>query len=533
MAVSEDRKYTKAFIFNLLEGVKGKTLGEVDSSSQFSRTEKSSKITGIAGDVIEQSVFRYARDSRQECDIEIDGQLVELKTTGVRVPKSDYHLAKGKTGDAYNVYLGAKEGISITGVTFEPTIETDFPTSHFWQKAEHLLIVFYEYKPYEVVPASEYASFSIVDYCYNTFSHNEKNQLQNDWEIVRDYLQPIYEEYKSQVERNERLQGFTHILRPDLMLIELVPGFKKRKNGSYQKPRYRLKQTFVDYIVRGHFNKSRQSNEIQLKESFSSFAELDARCHSLTERYGGKTFAQLKEELKIDTDVSAKYFGALCILRMFDVDGTRLNQITDFQKAGIIAKTITLTPQGGRTEDMKLQHIDFEEWADRDVDFEESEIYTYFCEHSFLCPIFREQGETQRVRFDNEDMQAAEDQRVIQELGKTTFEGFKRFAFDDEFINGQVKRTWHDSRSLIHRNELEWEYVLDKDGNRQKNASGSYKGAPKFPKSRDYTVFFRGGANDSSQKARTECVNGIYMLPQYFWLKGSYIVDKLRTIQFL
>ena len=33
------------------------TLGEVDSSHQFARTEVSPKITGIAGDVIEQSVF--------------------------------------------------------------------------------------------------------------------------------------------------------------------------------------------------------------------------------------------------------------------------------------------------------------------------------------------------------------------------------------------------------------------------------------------------------------------------------------------
>ena len=69
MAVSDDRKYTKAFVHALLEGVKGKTLGEVDTSSQFARTEKSEKITGIAGDVIEQSVFGYERDSKQECDI--------------------------------------------------------------------------------------------------------------------------------------------------------------------------------------------------------------------------------------------------------------------------------------------------------------------------------------------------------------------------------------------------------------------------------------------------------------------------------
>ena len=134
MAVSEDRKFTKEQVYNLLEKVKGKSLGEVDSSRQFDRTIDSPKITGIAGDVIEQSVFGYQKDSKQECDIEIDGVLTELKTTGVRVPKADLKAVRGKKGEAYNAYLGAKEGISITGVTFEPTIQLDFNTSHFLGK---------------------------------------------------------------------------------------------------------------------------------------------------------------------------------------------------------------------------------------------------------------------------------------------------------------------------------------------------------------------------------------------------------------
>lgn len=253
MAVSEDRKFTKEQVYNLLEGAKGKTLGEVDKSHQFARTLESTKITGIAGDVIEQSVFGYKKDSKQECDIEIDGVLTEVKTTGVRVPKRDQKNANGKTGEAYNVYLGAKEGISITHVTFEPPIQTDFDTSHFWEKTERLLIIFYEYKSYEVVPASGYAKFPIVDYCYNSFSQEEKDKLQNDWEIVSSHLQQVYHDYQDAEKRNEQLVGFTHLLRPNLLLIELVPGFKRTATGSYQKPRYRLKQTFVDYIVRGHF----------------------------------------------------------------------------------------------------------------------------------------------------------------------------------------------------------------------------------------------------------------------------------------
>lgn len=513
MAVSDDRKFTKAQVLEILTGAIGKTLGEVDKSHQFARTEKSAKITGIAGDVIEQSVFGYERDSKQECDIEIDGVLTELKTTGVRVPKADFEKARGKSGSAYNVYLGAKEGISITGVTFEPTIQTDFETSHFWEKSEHLLIVFYEYKSYEVVPASAYAKFPIVDYCYNTFSEEEQAKLRNDWEIVRDYLKNIYNEFSNQKDRNENLVGFTHVLRPNLLLIELVPGFKKKASGAYQKPRYRLKQTFIDYIVRGHFNKSRANSEISLKESFSSFSQLDARCHALSAKYKGKTFIQLKNLLGVEAEITDKNFGAQCILKMFDADCKKLNQISDFTKAGIIAKTITVTPSGGRTEDMKLSRIYFEEWKDMDIDFQDSYVYSYFCEHSFLCPVFCEH--------DNVDS------------GETTFEGFKRFAFDDNFIESEVKQTWEDSRNLIHNKQLKWEFVYDKNGEKRKNKSGSYMGAPNFPKSAEYQVFFRGGANDSRDEAKTEVVNGIKMLPQYFWLKGSYIANKLKTIEYL
>jgi len=538
MAVTEDRKYTKAFVHQLLEGVIGKTLGEVDKSHQFARTEKSDKITGIAGDVIEQSVFGYARDSKQECDIEIDGLLTELKTTGVRISKSDYAKAIGQKDGDYNKYLGAKEGISITGVTFEPDIQRVFETSHFWEKTERILLVFYEYKGYEVVPASDYAQFPIVDYCYNTFSEEERLKLKNDWEVVRDYLQPIYEQYPNAEERNEKLVGFTHQLRPNLLLIELVPGFKKsikEKNGvvkvSYQKPRYRLKQTFVDYIVRGHFNKSRAKTEITLRQSFSSFAELDQRCHTLSIKYAGKSFAQLKKELCVDTDIATKDFGAKCVLKMFDANCKRLNQITDFNKAGIIAKTVTITPQGTRTEDMKMKRIDFEEWADRDLNFQDSELYSYFCEHSFLCPVFCERGDMSSQK-PNETKQAF-DRRIERESQLTTFEGFKRFAFDEKFLEDEVERVWNDSRRLIHTNQLDWEYEYDMDGNRKVNKSGSYMGAPNFPKSADYTVFFRGGANKSTEETRTECVNGIYMLPQYFWLKGSFIADKLKEIQYL
>lgn len=535
MAVTEDRKFTKLQVYNLLEGVKGKTLGAVDSSCQFDATKKSPKITGIAGNVIEQSVFGYKKDSKQECDIEIDGVLTELKTTGVRVPKRELESVKDKSGSSYNKHLTAKEGVTITNVTFEPTFQNDFLTSHFFEKTEHILFVFYEYKSYETVLAADYAKFPIVDYCYNTFLAEDLAKLKSDWEIVRNYLKKIYEQYSNQDDRYKHLEGFTHELRPLLVCTELVPSFKKIGKGknTYQKPRYRLKKTFVDYIVRGHFNKSRDKAEIKLKETFNSFAELDARCHSLTEKYKGVTLEEFSKVYHVQGDIKDKNFAEKCILYMFQSEAKKLNRISDFTKVGIVAKTITIKPNGLRTEDMKLLHIDFEEWCGENTQYEESEIYEYFSEHSFLCPIFCERGETSRKKYCSVEQQVAEEKRLLEEKGKTTFEGFKRFSFDDIFLDKDVRKVWEDSRKLIFDNRLVWVYDYDKNGEKKRNGSGSYKGAPNFPKSSLYNVFFRGGQTDSSDKFKTECVNGIKMLPQFIWLKGTFIAKKLSEISYL
>lgn len=508
MALSEDRIFTRKTVLRLLKGIKGKTLGEIDRSGQFARTEKNQKITGIAGDVIEQSVFGYHRDSRQECDIEIDGILTELKTTGVRIPKRDRLRVIGKSGSAYNAFLRAKEGLSITAVTFEPTIQTDFLTSHFWAKAEHLLLVMYDYQAYGVASAADYARFPIVDYCFNTFSEEERAKLKSDWEMVRDYLREVYDTYPSIPERYSHLAGFTRRLRPNLLLIELVPGFKQTATGGFQKPRYRLKRSFVDHIVRSHFNGQRAKQETTLEEPFANFAQLDDKCRRLTSMYRGKTLADLKLLLNIEKET--KDLPAHCVLRMFGVKKGRLNRIADFTKTGIIAKTVTVTSLGGRTEDMKLQIVDFAEWTDQDIDFTDSQIYNYFHEHSFLCPIFCRQKD-----------------------GQTTFEGFKRFAFEDAFIENEVARTWHDTRALIHHNQLRWEYLCSRDGHVRTNANGSPMGAPNLPKSATHVVFMRGGASISNDESRTEVVNGIRMLPQFLWLKGSFIVNKLHQTPFI
>ena len=82
---SEYTVYTRQEIITLLESILGKTLGEIDSAHIFDkRTQDAPKITGIAGAVIETSVFGYPPNSSREADLLIDGIPVELKTIGDR-----------------------------------------------------------------------------------------------------------------------------------------------------------------------------------------------------------------------------------------------------------------------------------------------------------------------------------------------------------------------------------------------------------------------------------------------------------------
>lgn len=67
-----DHIFTKNDLENILNQAVGKTLKEVDKNNVFDRTKAKPKITGIAGDVIEQSVLGYAPDTKQSADLLVD-----------------------------------------------------------------------------------------------------------------------------------------------------------------------------------------------------------------------------------------------------------------------------------------------------------------------------------------------------------------------------------------------------------------------------------------------------------------------------
>ena len=208
-----------------------KTLGEVDVNRVFERTNTNPKKTGIAGDVIEQSVFQYAADSNKAPDLLVDGVPTELKTTGIRKPKKD-------NGFIYE----AKEPMSITAVSPDSIVNEEFETSSFWHKLEHLL-VYYLYDSPVTVKAADYANFPIKGYQFHEFTSEEREMLKSDWLIVRDFIRELQNNY---VDSKAEYPRISSELRKQLMLIDTAPKWPNP-------PRFRLKRPVVSTIVQKHF----------------------------------------------------------------------------------------------------------------------------------------------------------------------------------------------------------------------------------------------------------------------------------------
>ena len=506
--------YDKDALIRRLEAYLGKTLEMIDNKGMFDHVQEFNLQKGIAGSIVEQCIFEYPPDTKQEADlIIVDGSesvKTELKTTGMLIqekPKKHYV---------------AKEPMSITAVGVYDIAEQEFETSHFWEKLEHMLIIYYYYAATHAVSAYEYKDFPVVGYEFHEFSDDDKEVLKNDWENVRAICAEVVSHHSGPKDKKWKAavkQEYIDVhgqLRRVLSYIDLAPKFP---------PRFRLKKPTVSSIIAKHFGYDLE----QLPGRYVSISDIDAKCRELTNLYAGQTIRQLVDhfnlELLTDGELSMKGVAEKIVIAMFGGTAKKLNQIELFERFGLIGKTIAFTSSGGRTEDMKLFHIDFNELTretivdddgiERPITFEDSDMYAYFADHEFLCIMFKESPIDPESGYKPNS------------LSSNIFIGFKRIVFSDDFIDTKVRKLWEDTRDKIFNHKLV-DVVQKKKGSIVYLKNGEVSTAPNFLKGSENDIFVRGSGKDSSSKNKTECVNGIRMLPQYVWIKGLSVIDELK-----
>ena len=501
--MSDSHAYELAEILKILNAVTNKTLGEVDSKHVFNRTIEKPKITGIAGDVIEQSVLGYPADSDQRPDLEIDGILIELKTTGIRENKR-------------NGEIEAKEPASITAVSIDSIAKEEFEESSFWHKTAHMLFVFYHYDSKKTVKAADYADFYIRGFQFFNFEGETKDILESDWRKVHDYILGIQAKYDAE-EAKKYYPDLSSVINKQLVYLDTAPKYP-------HPPRFRFRRRFVTKLVQDKFGKKLET----LPDVYLGYNEIYKKCHDLTSQYKGKTFEQLCEIFDIDisgkTTKQIKSYTEMIVVKMFGGSSSKISKIDLFRDFGLIGKTIAITSSGGRTEDMKLASVDFEEVerkpffeisANDDDEDVESDLYSYLHDHKLLCIVFKEQPHKSKESAD---------------LRKNVFEGFKVVELDDSDILQNAEKTWNQVQTLIKTKSLKSTPVLTKDGKERINKNGVTMEATNLPKSKEYLIFLRGTGKDSSSKI---LVQGVSILRQNFWIRGSYIVEQLKSINYL
>lgn len=478
------KSFKRAPLVAHLDSCVGKTLGELDVSNVFKRAIKKPKITGIAGDVIEQSVLLLNANSKQEPDIEVDGVKYEVKTTGIR---------KSKKGGEFE----AKEPMSITAVSPEKITDEDYFDSNFWHKVEHLLFFYYHYDSPKKVPAIEYSKF-LLEAChfheYSDFSEDERELLEGDWQRVRDFIRYL-KKYHGAECQNE-YPRISYELRERLMLLDTAPKWPNR-------PRFRFKRSFVTSILRKHLSSKRLES---LDVKIGNYRDLDDKCFALERMYKGETVGELCRKLDIPVSKELKSITEPIIVKMFGGKSKKMRDVDFFNKAGYLGKSFVVTKKGGRTEDAKFFTIDFDEFKDKELEFEDSQFYEFFASVKILVALFEEPS-TEAPLTDNK------------------FLGFKTIVFSDDFINTEVRPVWDRIRYLIQNDELKDIPILDKRGRQIINKNGEKRSAPNFPKGSEGLVFVRGTGTDSSDKR--ESVNGIRMYCQQVWLRGDYFAKRL------
>ena len=487
MSIPESHAFTKKQLTSILERCIGKTLSEVDEKRIL---EKGKRNKGYAGAVIEQSVLKYPRDNARRPDLVVDNVETELKTTGI-IPSKDAKIP-----------YEAKEPVSITAVQPETICSEEFEESAFWEKTAHMLFVYYFYS-HKVSSPAEYGDFLIKGYQFTEFTGPDKERLKNDWTIVRDFIHTIQEEHPDDPD-SQYPRISSELNREKLTVIDTAPKWPNR-------PRFRLKRRFVSALVNEHFGKQYD----KLPGTYSSFADIDAKCRELTRDYGGKTVSKLFEILGIEKKQQpSKQDSERVIVRMFGGQARRLGDVEIFTKFSVVGKSIVLTKKGARTEDMKFAPVDFDELQDPDISFEDSAFRANFSESQILCIVFEEPSQAAPYK-------------------SNRFIGFKRVSFSDEFIDTEVKATWDAVRALLQNHELRFVPQLRKDGSERHNPNKELRGAPNLPNSSKYTVFFRGTGQNSDPKNKSVCIDGVSMYPQSIWIKGSYMAKLLGEIPLL
>lgn len=313
---------------------------------------------GAIGTVIEESWFGYTPNSESEPDF--PEASVELKVTP---------YTRGKKG------IRAKERLVCNIINYMEEYDKTFQTSAFWHKCNTMLLMSYEHL--DNVPKGDYRIDEAILF---SFPEEDLAIIEHDWETIMSKVRAG--------RAHELSEGDT------LYLAACTKG--ANASSVRQQPfstipakqrAYSLKSSYMTQILRNYIFGSAEDPHIIKSAEVLHTQAFEEYIIGKVKPYYGMTQLQLKERFDIESD--AKSLNEILLARMLGVKG-RIAHTEEFQKAGIVPKTIRVQKDGTIKESMSFPTFDFIELSKEEI-WEDSELYNYLAPTKFLFVIFQEQ----------------------------------------------------------------------------------------------------------------------------------------------
>jgi DNA mismatch repair protein MutH len=442
--------------------------------SQLKQSYSNKTHKGGLGDLIESAYFGIKNNNDQKPDLESSG--IEIKVTPY----------KKTTKKRYT----SKERLVITKINYNQPVEKDFYKSHVWIKIRLIILVFYEsikdiidqlnhlirfvylYKP----PAVD---LEIIKNDYDTIvSMIEKGKADELSESLTCYLAAC-------------TKGATTL--KSMQAQYYAPGVLAKGRA------FALKSSYMNVVLNYAQEDDKKSIQPVAETIIKDISQLKEKTFEevLMERidaYLGLSAKQLCERFNLsEKEKKSKHLYAMLSYRML---GVRSNAAEEFTKANIKLKTIRIEENGTIKESMSFPAFEFSDILNQE--FEDSAVYEYFAETTYLFVLFRKHG------------------------GEYVVAGSKLWSMPVKDLY-EVEKVYNETKNIIKNG-----VILTRQGMRVYN---NFPGSSFNPVSHVrphapltyYEPAVSGLSGSGTRKDASRLPNGQWMPKQCFWLNSEYL----------
>lgn len=352
------RYVTKESILRRAHEAIGIPMRDIDTTGRLATGK------GAIGTVIEESWFGYTPNSESEPDFPEAG--VELKVTP---------YLRGKNG------IRAKERLVCNIINYMEEYDKTFCTSAFWHKCNTMLLMSYEH-----LADRPKGDFRIDKAVLFSFPEEDLAIIEHDWETI---MRKVREGRAHELSEGDTLYLAACTKGATSASVRQQPF----SDIPAKQRAYSLKASYMTQILNKYIFGNKENPRIIKSADTLRIQTFEEYVIDKVRPFYGMTQHQLKAHFGVDSN--AKNLNDILLARMLDVKGHIANT-EEFQKAGIIPKTIRVQRNGRIKESMSFPTFDFIELSKERV-WEDSELYNYLAPTKFMFVIFQERAEKEYV----------------------------------------------------------------------------------------------------------------------------------------